>query len=78
MPDLMPLAVLRRGQIAEVGQLVGAPEQIRRLEELGLRTGARLEMIRSGAPCIIRVEGSKLCVREDANSRVLVRTRMPA
>ncbi len=37
MPDLMPLAVLRRGQVAEVGQLVGAPEQIRRLEELGLR-----------------------------------------
>jgi ferrous iron transport protein A len=78
MPDLMPLAVLRRGQIAEVGQLVGAPEQVRRFEELGLRTGARLEMIRNGAPCIIRVEGSKLCVREDANSRVLVRTRMPA
>jgi Fe2+ transport system protein FeoA len=78
MPELMPLAVLRRGQVAEVGQLVGAPEQVRRLEELGLRTGARLEMIRSGAPCIIRVEGSKLCVREDGNSRVLVRTRMPA
>jgi|1185.fasta_scaffold271155_2 ferrous iron transport protein A len=78
MPDLMPLAVLRRGQVAEVGQLVGAPEQVRRLEELGLRAGARLEMIRSGAPCIIRIEGSKLCFREDENSRVLVRARMPA
>jgi ferrous iron transport protein A len=78
MPELMPLAVLRRGQVAEVGQLVGAPEQIRRLEELGLRTGARLEMIRSGAPCIIRVDGSRLCFRDDGISRVLVRTRMPA
>ncbi|HEX3600438.1 MAG TPA: FeoA domain-containing protein [Lacipirellulaceae bacterium] len=78
MPELMPLAVLRRGQVAEVGQLVGAPEQVRRLEELGLRAGARLEMIRSGAPCIIRVDGSKLCFRDDDNSRVLVRTRMPA
>jgi len=78
MPDLMPLAVLRRGQVAEVGQLVGAPEQVRRREELGLRTGARVEMIRSGAPCIIRIEGSKLCFREDENSRVLVRARMPA
>jgi ferrous iron transport protein A len=78
MPDLMPLTVLRRGQVAEVGQLVGAPEQVRRFEELGLRTGARLEMIRSGAPCIIRVDGSKLCFRDDGISRVLVRARMPA
>ena len=62
----------------QVGQLVGAPDQVRRLEELGLRAGARLEMIRSGAPCIIRVDGSKLCFRNDDSLRVLVRTRMSA
>jgi Fe2+ transport system protein FeoA len=78
MPELVPLSVLRSGQIGEVGQLVGAPDQVRRLEELGLRAGARLEMIRSGAPCIIRVDGSKLCFRNDDSLRVLVRTRMSA
>jgi len=78
MPELVPLTVLRCGQIAEIGQLLGAPEQVRRLEELGLRTGARLEMIHSGAPCIIRVDGSKLCFRDDDSLRVLVRTRKSA
>ncbi len=78
MPDLVPLSVLRSGQIGEIGQLVGAPDQVRRLEELGLRTGARLEMIRCGAPCIIRVDGSKLCFRNDDSLRVLVRTRKSA
>jgi ferrous iron transport protein A len=78
MPELVPLAVLRRGQVAEVDQLVGAPEQIRRLEELGLRSGARLEMLQSGTPCIIRVDGSTLCYRDDTTMRVLVRTRRTA
>jgi ferrous iron transport protein A len=78
MPELVPLTFLRRGQSAEIGQLLGAPDQVRRLEELGLRAGARLEMLRSGAPCIIRVEGSRLCFRDDNSLRVLVRTRKTA
>jgi Fe2+ transport system protein FeoA len=78
MSELVPLYSLRRGQIAEVGQLLGAPEQIRRLEELGLRSGARLEIIRSGAPCIVRIHGSKLCFRDDDSVRVMVRTRKSA
>jgi Fe2+ transport system protein FeoA len=78
MPELVPLHTLRSGQIAEVGQLLGTPEQIRRLEELGFRAGARLEIIRSGAPCIVRVQGSKLCFRDDDSVRVMVRTRKTA
>ncbi len=78
MPELLPLTVLHCGQIAEIGQLLGAPDQVRRLEELGLRTGARLEMVRCGAPCIIRVEGCKFCFRDDDSLRVLVRTRKTA
>jgi ferrous iron transport protein A len=78
MRELVPLSVLRSGQIAEIGQLVGAPEQVRRLEELGLRTGARLEMIRGGSPCIIRVDGSTLCFRDDDSLRILVSTRKTA
>ena len=78
MPELVPITVLRRGQVAEVDQLVGAPEQVRRLEELGLRAGARLEMMQCGTPCIIRVDGSTLCYRDDASLRVLVRTRRSA
>jgi Fe2+ transport system protein FeoA len=78
MPELVPLTVLRCGQFAEVGSLTGPSEQVRRLEELGVRAGARLEMIRCGAPCIIRIEGSTLCFRDDDLLRVMVRTRKTA
>lgn len=78
MSELVPLTVLRCGQVAEIGELVGSPERVRRLEELGLRTGARLEMIRCGAPCIIRIEGSTFCFRDDDPLRVMVRTRKTA
>jgi Fe2+ transport system protein FeoA len=80
MPDLVPVTVLRRGDVAEVGQLIGAPDQVRRLEELGLREGTCLEVLTSGAPCIVRLEGgcSKLCFREDDSLRVLVRARKSA
>lgn len=78
MPELVPLSALRHGQVAEIGQLLGSTEQVRRLEELGLRCGARLEMLRRGTPCIIRVEGNKLCFRDDASLRVFVRIRMTA
>jgi ferrous iron transport protein A len=70
--------MLAAGQVAEVSQLVGPPERIRRLEELGLRRGARIEIVRAGSPCIIRVGESRLCVREDAQVRVLVAPRKTA
>jgi len=78
MSELMPLTALHCGQFAEVGQLVGPSEQVRRLEELGIRAGARLEMISTGSPCIVRIEGSRICFRHDDSLRVLVSARMTA
>ena len=45
----------------------------KRLEELGLRVGRRVEMIQPGTPCIVRLEGAKLCVRHGADCHILVR-----
>lgn len=73
MDDLIPLRYLMPGQTAEVGQLMGSAEQVHRLEELGLRSGVRIEMLQSGSPCIIRLSGSKLCFRDSDAIRVLVR-----
>jgi ferrous iron transport protein A len=78
MHDSIPITALRRGEVAEIAQLVGAPEHIRRLEELGLRGGTRLEMVRAGSPCIIRIAGTTLCVRDDELLRVLVKPRKTA
>ena len=73
MHDLVPLQLLTPGQSADVGHVMGSPETVHRLEELGLRGGATIEMVQNGSPCIIRLAGQKLCFRADEMVRVLVR-----
>ncbi len=73
MNDMIPLELLPAGQSAAVGQLVGGPSEVHRLEELGLRGGATIEMIQSGSPCIVRLAGQKLCFRADDLMRIWVR-----
>lgn len=73
MYELMPLQDLRPGQIAHIDSLDGVADQLRRLREIGLRQGSRIEMIRPGCPCIIRLDGSKLCYRGCHRTRIMVR-----
>jgi ferrous iron transport protein A len=75
---MFPITQLRSGEVAEIAQVVGSPEQVRRLEELGLRGGVPLEIVQSGSPCIVRVGGTKLCFRHDELLRVLVTRRKTA
>jgi len=71
--DLVPLNALMRGQSARVDQVVGLPEQVHRLEELGIRSGAEVQMLEPGRACIVRLAGSKFCFRSDELLSVLVR-----
>ena len=74
MDELIPLHLLDRGQSAEIDQLTGQADQVHRLEELGMRSGVRIEMVQPGSPCIVRLDGGhKLCFRENEAFRVLVR-----
>lgn len=72
MPSLIPLTSLFAGQRAVVQSIVGSTELVRHLQEVGIREGVLLEMIRSGAPSILQVDGSKLCLRGDELLRVMV------
>jgi ferrous iron transport protein A len=73
MHELIPIHLLAPGQVALVEHLHGPSEQVRHLEELGLRGGVEIEMVQPGSPCIIRLHGSKLCFRECDLLCVLVR-----
>jgi Fe2+ transport system protein FeoA len=64
--------------MAEIGEVVGPVAHIRRLHELGLRAGALVQMVRCGTPCILRVEGSTLCFRDDDSLRLVVLSRQSA
>jgi len=81
VPDVIdksiPLSDLGVGQSAFVGRISGQADQVHRLEEFGLRGGARIEMFRRGNPCILRMAGNKICFRPDDLLRVLVEPEAP-
>ena len=76
--EIIPLNMMPIGQVALVDQIVGLADEVHRLEELGLRGGATVEMVQTGSPCIIRLSGQKLCLRADELVSVMVRPRADA
>jgi Fe2+ transport system protein FeoA len=62
------------GEVGRVEQLLGDTEDVRRLEEMGIRRGEVVEMLQPGSPCIIRLGGSRLCLRQAENLGVMVTT----
>jgi Fe2+ transport system protein FeoA len=72
MHDVIPLANLPTGRRASVASVLGLPEVVHRLDELGLRQGTVVEMVQAGTPCIIRFAGQKVCFRADELLTVLV------
>lgn len=69
---MIPLSLLAAGDSAVVQSVVGGSELVRHLAEIGVRDGALLEMVRPGTTCILRVAGTKLCVRGDELLQVMV------
>ncbi|HTQ37576.1 MAG TPA: FeoA domain-containing protein [Pirellulales bacterium] len=69
---LMPLGRVLAGQRAAVAEIVGRSDQVQRLTELGFRHGVALEMVSAGSPCIVRLQGNKLCIRGNELLNVLV------
>ena len=73
MPETFPLQMLPAGQRARIDQLLGQPEEVHRLEELGIRVGKPVEVVQSGSTCIVQLDGARLAFREHEGFRVLVR-----
>ena len=70
---LLPLDLVRTGEWAEVEEVLGEPVWVSRLAEFGLRTGSKLQVLRQGSPCLLNIGGSRLSLRAEAGTRVLVR-----
>jgi ferrous iron transport protein A len=70
---LMPLDMLRAGEVAEVAEVAGLASWVGRLAELGIRPGCRLQVVQPGATCLLEVGGCKLCLRGGESSQILVR-----
>lgn len=70
---LLPLDMLRAGEVAEVEEIHGQPAWVRRLAEMGLRQGCRVQVVQPGSPCLLQLDGCKLCLRAGECSQILVR-----
>lgn len=72
MTHAVPLHMLSPGDTAHVAHISGETELRRRLHEMGLAEGQRVEVLQTGSPCILRLNGHKLCLRAEDLLRVLV------
>lgn len=52
------LPILKTGDIGIVDRITATRRTAKRLADMGFVRGARLEMIRSGTPCIVRIGGT--------------------
>ena len=69
---VVPLEMMSTGEQGRVCNLDGSPELVVRLEEMGLREGACVRMVRSGSPCILAINDHRLSLRFDDCATVLV------
>lgn len=69
---LIPLERLASGQRAVVQRIEGRAADAHRLAEFGLRLGTTIEMFRPGKTCILRLGGSKVCVRANGSITIFV------
>jgi Fe2+ transport system protein FeoA len=69
----LPLEFLRAGEWADIAEVLGEPSWVGRMAELGLRAGCRVQVIQGGSPCLVKVNGSRLCLRGEQAMQILVR-----
>lgn len=78
MHDLIPLSALRAGDRGLVELVLGGNEHVHRMQEIGVRSGATVEMVQPGSPCIVLLAGQRLCFRSGELLNVMVRLGVPA
>jgi Fe2+ transport system protein FeoA len=70
---LIPLQYLTDGACGEIEVVLGSDAEIQRFAELGWKTGAAVQVVQGGSPCIAEVGGQRLCFRPGDGLEVLVR-----
>ena len=73
--DSVPLEFLRRGERAVVSHVMGESSERQRIAELGVQPGTEVQMVQVGEPCILRIDGARLCFRLTSTCRILVERR---
>jgi ferrous iron transport protein A len=70
--QIVPLEMLRAGEQGRISEIDGQAEFVHRLEEMGLRPGVSIRMLRPGSPCILDLNHQRLSFRADELASVFV------
>ncbi len=70
--EVVPLEMLRANERACIVEMVGDSKQMHRLEEMGLREGSSIRMVRPGRPCLLAIDGKRISLRLDEAADILV------
>ena len=70
--DPLSLRSMRAGDVGLVTYLSDSNGSARRLAEFGLVRGTTVETIRSGTPCIVRIDHTRLSVGASLQNDVLL------
>ena len=68
----VPLDMLQAGEAGRIADLDGPAAAVNRLEELGLRVGQSVRMLRPGPPHLVQLGETRLCLRTEEGVSVLV------
>lgn len=72
MSEIVPVETLCESQSGRVVEIVGPMDWQHRLEELGLREGKRIQLVKGGEPCIIAIHEQRLSLRCEPGNMILV------
>lgn len=70
--QVVPLQLLQTGETGCITEIDGELQFVRRLDEMGLRSGVAVRMIQPGEPCIVAFEHQRLSFRGEDDAVVLV------
>jgi ferrous iron transport protein A len=62
---ILPMQLLNPGETGCITDVEGDTHLVRRLGEMGLRTGVEVRMVQPGSPCIVAFDHHKLTFRDD-------------
>lgn len=68
----VPLDNLRVGECGAVISVDGPDHAVHHLQEVGLRVGCPVRMLRCGPPYLLQVGDCRLCLRAEPNVLVMV------
>ncbi len=74
---MVPLGLLRLGDSAEVVKIITGKHPCARIEDMGLRVGKTVEMLKYGGegPFLIKVDESRLALGRGIAMKIMVRRK---